>query len=568
LGGILLTTEKKQTESKQNILRPKQKIKWTHSLFILFIVASVFLAAKPLMNDFLNGDEWHVYNLAKTIVETGQLENEWNFLYDKPDFPYRQETPTSIYLAAWFKIFGEHVIVAHLSSFLIATLFIILFFAFAKKNFNTVIALASTAYFCTTPFFIFQSIYIRGYIHILLISLIIYYISTKIYNEKINKKTWFWIIFALFLIYLAKDIRIFSIMLVLPLLLAFSLRIYRDKIKQKLPQKIIRDAGIFIVSVLILAIIFNKVTITIIKFIFPASKSAIKEDVRFSLVALERSLLNIPITLFLLSLIFVLSFLFFNYLRKRELNKKDRTAVFLFTVLIIFQLLYGFLAKENTIIPRYTIFLMPLNIILIFYFLYHFLSNKIKKEKIVLSIMIIIAFFFNLNLWKSSIINGWSSGYNYIDMYNENQTTSKGRIKEKTNMLYEILKKDFENYPDKNIALISEYNNSPENKKISQYKDRIDIYNYRLIDIDYSSGIYQYNRDMYWVNENQRPIKEETIREIIEKYDLTYIIYQTRKEYKFMKQRAYPVLNEFERISGMNIDNSGIEIYRHIKTDE
>lgn len=529
-------------------------------IIVSAVIIVLFLSTLPLLKDFISGDEWHLYNLAKTITETGQLETEWNFFYNKPDFEYKQETLPSLYLAGWFFIFGEKILVAHLSSFFIAMLFLFLSYFFISKFLNKKIAILFILYFATTPFFVIQSIYIRGYVWMLLFSIVLYWIIIKIAFEKNIKKFLFLALISFFISYLLKDIRIFGILFIFPTLffLLFNLT-------NRLPKKIQKGFLFFyLISISLLFIFQSKIISLVTKFI--PIESLIKPNISFSLVGIERSIFNLNPIFFLVSL--GLSFALFIFLFKLTKKKKIvmpeyfRNLFVLLVILIIFHLAYGTTPRESLLIPRYMIILLPLNFIVILGILFPLFEVKLKNKRNAFFLFLTIILSLNLFFWKTDDLNGWSNGYNFTDIYNRGDSTSRGRIKEKAGIMYQILEKEFSKEENQQIALLTEYYADPRMKKISSFSAKID-----LIALRYLAHKTHYVKVPYndYLQIARNPISEEYIKKIIDEFDSVYIIFQTRKDYKFENQLISLNNLSFNKISGEYLDNSGIEIFRYSK---
>jgi hypothetical protein len=514
----------------------------------------------PLIKDFISGDEWHLYNLAKTIKETGQLETEWNFFYDKPDFEYKQETLPSIYLASWFFVFGENIQVAHLSSFFIAILFIILSYFFISKFLNKRIALLFIVYFATTPFFVFHSMYIRGYVWMLLLSIILYWLILRIAFEKNIKRVLFLTLISFFVSYLLRDIRIFGILFILPTIffLLFNLT-------NRLPEKIQRAFLFFYLLSISLIFIFKSNIISHVTKFIPI-ESLIKPDISFSLIGIERSIFNLSPILFLVSL--GLSLVLFIFLFKLTKNKKIvmpryfRNLFVLLITLIIFHLAYGTTSRESLLIPRYMIILLPLNFIVLLSILFPIFEVKLKNKRNAFFLFLIAILSLNVFFWKTDDLNGWSSGYNFIDIYDKENSTSRGRIKEKTEIMYQILEKEFSKKENQQVALLTEYYADPRMGKISSFSAKTD-----LIALRYLAHKTHYIKVPYndYLQIARNPISEEYIKKIIDEYDSVYVVFQTRKGYKFENQLISLNNLSFNKISGENLDNSGVEIFKYSK---
>ena len=205
---------------------------WWYSGTLIAIIIINFIFVFPLLGDFIGGDEFHTYSVAKTLSKTGKFNLAWNFLYNTPGYNYKMSLIPQVNLAIFFKLFGENIVIAHMSSFLFSIVFIFLSYYLIKKFLNKPIAIFFIIYFTTTPFFIFQSIYIREYIYLLVISLTIPFLLIKISMIQKNKNLFFYIAFTLILIYIAYGLRIFSLLFLIPLIFSSLINIYTRSIKK------------------------------------------------------------------------------------------------------------------------------------------------------------------------------------------------------------------------------------------------------------------------------------------------------------------------------------------------
>jgi hypothetical protein len=528
-------------------------------LTLLFLIITLFIAVYPLIGKFLNGDEWHVYNLAKTITETGQLQTQWNFLYNQPDFLYYPETPTSIYTAIWFFIFGESTEIAHLASFSIAILFIVFNFQFLKSIFNKHLAILFSIFFTTTPFFVFQSIYIRGYIYILTATSIIIFSSIKLIE---TKKKWDLIKILLLssvLILITSDMRSFAFLLFIPLILGMLLNIKNRYVFKEKTEKIFLSVILFIIAI---TITFSHQIFSFINKYY-SIPSEISINPEFSWIALERSIFNFNPQIFILIFLISIIFSIVIFFKKIKLSTKYRNFYFILFTALILNFIFGFLAVKSRLIPRYMISLIFLNFLTLFFVAFEIIKIYTKSKKLIYFVFIILIISTNLAFWKTSRINHWSSGYNYTDIYDQDKTTKETRLKEKTEIMYAILEKEISNPDYKKVALMTEYISSPENKNISYLNQKITLLGLRYF--DYASKFITRPKNGYNQNDYKDPINKKALKNILGEYDLVLVTYPTRKAYKFEIQNQYLKNYNFQKISGKNIDNSGIEIYKYSK---
>lgn len=527
-----------------------KKRNWIYGSAILILLLLLFLASEPLTKDFIGGDEWHMYNLAKTISETGQLETEWSFLYNEPDFHYEAETIPSLYLALWFKLFGESIHIAHLSSLSVAILFVLFSYGVIKKIFNRHISLLFLVYFATTPFFVWHSVYIRGYIYLLLLSIIVYYLLVKIALERKIKGIALLAIVIFLLTLVMKDIRDFSLVFLVPLAMILLYKTYQHY-KHLISSKLKIVTMSFIVIMIFVAFV-----------ILPKIKDSLpyhghfKENLSLSWMAMERGLFNFPPQLFIVILLSATIFSVITFKINRTFSKKMLSLV---TIWISITFIYSYFPNEAKLIPRYMIPLVLLNFILLITSSYLFLLALTKNKSMAFSVCIALIALSNCLFWTTNTLNGWGSAYNYVDMYEKEMYTSPGKIKEKTEIMYNVLYNEISQKENNRVALLSEYAIDPRSKTLSPLAEKINIFNLRSF--QYKSKFIQSPLENYSLSEYKDPIKKEVLERISKDYDTTFIVYQTRKAYKFKAQEGFANELGFHKISGSGINNSGVEIF-------
>ncbi|MCG8568944.1 MAG: hypothetical protein MJB14_02285, partial [Spirochaetes bacterium] len=197
---------------------------------LLLIVIYVFLFTYPNMDQLYLQDEYHIYNMAKTYAETGELEIAWDFFNDEPGYHYKDDLGfklITIYLGIFFKIFGESSITAHYSFFLLSIIFIFLFYSVLKKHFMKDIAFFSTLFLCMIPFLIYYSIMIRAYIWLLVFYTIMLDNIFNIFSNFRIKSILINSVIFFVLLYLAYELREFSIFYIFPYIIVIGYNSYK-----------------------------------------------------------------------------------------------------------------------------------------------------------------------------------------------------------------------------------------------------------------------------------------------------------------------------------------------------
>ncbi|MDP2947887.1 MAG: glycosyltransferase family 39 protein, partial [Nanoarchaeota archaeon] len=539
---------------------------WWYSGTLIAIIIINFIFVFPLLGDFIGGDEFHTYSVAKTLSKTGKFNLAWNFLYNTPGYNYKMSLIPQVNLAIFFKLFGENIVIAHMSSFLFSIVFIFLSYYLIKKFLNKPIAIFFIIYFTTTPFFIFQSIYIREYIYLLVISLTIPFLLIKISMIQKNKNLFFYIAFTLILIYIAYGLRIFSLLFLIPLIFSSLINIYTRSIK-KLKKPILILINCFIFLILILTYIFRNTLYELAKKELTGG-GFLKDNLIFDWKSFDLSFFVIN-PLFLKTIFTILIFISLFYIINSQKQNIIKNVIILTLIFILLHLTYGYTAKVDLIAPRYLSILLPLNFILLFFSLYFILKIIIQKRNIIFIILLFFIILSNFTYWTSVIINSdYNSGDNFIDFYDQENSTSIGRIKEQTDVAYPIILNDILKKNDSGVSfMVGEYIVDPRLSYFNKVSNKINLYCARWLPYNFKEPIKCSGKN-YLLN-YPYDMNYSYFKLILNNSDSTYLIFPSRKAYKYPALINFGKLDNFSKISGTSVDDSGVEVYvfTKIKSD-
>jgi len=541
-----------------------------YSIGIIVAVVLLIILSLPLSGRFLNGDEFHLYNVAQGIVETNQCTIAWNFLQDAPGYIYPNDCTISSIISIFFVIFGSSLFSAKVPFLIFSIVNVFLLYYLGKKLLNKGIAFTLIIFYCTNPFFVYHAGYIRVYALLITLSLLIFIFVLKLfekYKEIKYKNNIIELTAILLLLFIGYKLRITFAPLVVGTLFLIAIKTIQFA-KNKILRKYLYYA--LLASSLIIFLFVNQYKSSSISFYHFTGK--------FDWHTFNISLLNfnpkIAIITFLLFAVICLSVL--HQKRKMKMNKYSSSSYlknigYLLILLIVINIIYGLFIEQYNMIPRYAIYLVLLNYIIMIPAIFIILSPLVKKRYIN-TVLLIIILVTNVSLWTTDKFNdNLGSKYNFIDMYSTNSSTSPTRSKEQYEIMYDIILKRIDP-GDKKVAIVTALFNDPQLLSLKKYKDKIDIIGigdyslgYKFDDIDYK---YPYRkiiveRRNYELHENgqRHPIKKEVLQNLKNEYDKIFITWPTRKTYKHLTVLQYVEELDFTHISGMGMDQSNIEVY-------
>lgn len=557
----------------RNVARYFYKQGKYYSLGIIIAVVLLVALSIPLFGRFLNDDEFHLFNVAKGLIETKQCV-AWNFLYDAPGYLYSNNCSVSSIISIFFIIFGTSLVSAKMPFLILSVINIFLLYSLGKKLINKFVAIALILFYSTNPFFAYHAGYIRVYALLITITLLILILILKLfeqYRKAKYKKNIIEMAVISLLLYFGYKLRITFLPLISGTLLLMLIKTI-NFIKYRKIRKYLYYF-IPICSLLIVLLIDHN------KYIFG---SFYKLSGRFNWHTFNISLLNISpqftIIIFLILAIICFSALYKEYANKNKTYISHLSIInitYLFIILLFINISYGFFVNQYNMIPRYAIYLVLLNVIIIIPAIFLILSPLIKK-RLVYSIIMIVILSVNASLWLSDKINdNLANKYNYIDMYALSSSTSSTRLKEQYKLMYDIILENIKP-EDKRIALVTALFNDPQLISLREYKDKIDLIGigdysigYEFDDIDYE---YPYKKidvkpSNYELEDNgqRHPIRKQVLHNYKKEYDKIFITWPSRKTYKHAYVMQYAEELGFTRISGKGIDQSNIEIYFYEK---
>jgi len=524
-------------------------------LFIFSII--IFLCFTfPLLNKEIRGDEWHQFNLAHGLLKTGEF-NEWNFIYDRPEFEYNRGHPATIVISLFFAIFGTNEVTARAPGLIMALLFLFLLYYLVNNILKEkILSSLIVFYFASNPVFIQTASYLRGYIYIMPITLLFFIKILNFVDSDKNIKNIRLFSFSVFLLWIAYKIHLIGATLAIPLALALFLKIIKFfKSSNRLSKFVLGFGSIGLLYPLFLSIYP----------IYIKQKGFTKEELIFSSHSSVLSLLNMDIYFVIMALLFFLFILLFRSSRKNK--KTNKKIIFLIVSTLGIHLFYDLFAYSNKgTVPRYMIQLLILNPLLFYLALFWIFKNiGIKKNFIALLLLINIAAV-NFSLFTNNRINtNWSSEYNYIDMYGGvDAATSIGRQE----VYHEIA------YP----KIIEKVNQIPQDKKIIILSDMV-IENYYFQNLNNRSndialttmrclsyGFQNITRGKIISDSDAKCQEVGSIEDILQyqkTFDYGFIFWPYRKYYKVNQDIRGKINNNssFEKISGRGVDDSYIETY-------
>lgn len=530
---------------------------------LLLSVVMLVVLSVPLMGRFIGGDEFHIYNTGKGLIETSRCV-AWNFLYDAPGYVYEGECFVSAIVSVFYRIFGVSLFSAKLPFLLFSILNVFLLYSLVKKLINKKLALLIVFFYITNPFFVWHTNYIRVYVILVTLSLVIFLSILSLIRTKNLRAIIGYVLLISLSFYFGLVGRISFISLlpgVLTIIIIKTVSLIESKNVRRLFYTLI------FVSATTLALFYSQ--------ILQIFSGFYVLDWKYKWHAFNLSLLTFsPFIAKLLFGALIVSGIVFLIAHRKRLNVLRRNAyskVFaLFSIFIFAHIIYGLFVKQNAIIPRYTIQLILPNFIFLSISLIYIIRLAIRNAKASYALVGVILLITNIVFWTRYSINGkYSSEYNYIDMYVMNDATSEGRRKERYDQMYKTINEHI-NPQDTKIGLITAFFNDPQVAALQDFQERID-----MIGIgDYSSGL-QFSgipyktkyREIILGHENYEsighryPMKKEVLKKYSRQYDKLFVTWETRKSYKHTIILSYLEELGFAKISGEGVDDSNIEIY-------
>jgi len=554
IGQFFLSQKGKKGERFAIAIHPLFKKTVIAVSIIIFLIATL-----PRLNYEIRGDEWHQFNLSYGFLKTGEFQ-EWNFIYEKPEFHYAREHPATIIIAGFFGLFGISETVARIPGLVAALIFLyFIYYLFKKVLKRESLSAVMVLYFATNTFFIYQATYLRSYIYLMLTIILLITNLIMVLRIRGRKEFWLRLLLSLILVYLAHKLHPLGISLLSLVAIACFIRGI-----QTFNHFRNRKHGLFIFGMAIVAI-----SLALGLFVFQKlGKPFISDQLSFSLNNSSLSLLTMNIFFVIFIVAFFICELIFDLKKYKSFDgllENNKEIVFLLLITISLHLLYDiFIYYQKGMIPRYMIQLLILNPLLFYFIIFHYFQDGLKRISIISLVFIVLIN--NYALASSFKINtDWSSGYNIIDMYGgPNKSTVPTRDEAYHNIADPKIIAIAKSLPkQENLAIISDL--VIENyylKDLSEMKNRVTLISIRPLDYGFKNIIKGITD-----KGNTKPRTIESISDIdyyASQYDHLIVMWEFRKGYKVSAQLKEEINNNplrFAKISGKGIDDSAIETY-------
>lgn len=511
----------------------------------LVIVLVIFSALSiPRLNDPVMGDEFHQFNAAVGLLETGVLW-EWNFITQEIFNEYSRSWPTTYLHAGSIGVFGINETAARLPSFIAGLLVLILLYRFAfyvtqSKN----IALGATLMMATNPWFVWYATYIRMYIFLLLASLLFFFTLSKIFTLGKTKYAIHFVIAACIFGTLGALIHetFFALLpaTIIYLLIRSMALIRRDKQAILIPKLLL--IGITLIMLFAPLLLFWKEKLlSPFQSYFEATTGFVNSVSIFSFF-------TFPALLALL-LIILGGVIFFYQKAQPEARRRFLFISFFFVAIHI---TYAFFSNVPHV--RYITVVLPLNVILLTTGLFYFFRLWGPGRRLSIAILLSTVAIFNVVMWYSPTIHQYNESI-------ENTYTAR-------NIFHTHPEEDsWVNFPEALGAIKEVYTKDmlimgASVPIQSYYFQQVFPANWRYIHIPKEPSHYEFLN----IEGKGRFLTLAEVRELVQKNEKGMFIWMSRKESSLtdnpegLKIVQY-VRSEFQKISGIGVDNSNLEVY-------
>lgn len=546
--------------------RSEKKFSWKKKYLPFLLVFGVLVGLSiPLWFKFMSEDGWHIYSVAKGFLETGQCV-AWSFLYDAPGYYYSSNCFVAIYLSGFFAIFGESVVVAKIALLPITFLVLLVAYLLVKKLFDRHLALLVVVFFATNPFFIFTANYVRVYIFIFLAAFLLYYLMFKwLEIEDYNWRKILGFLLAIgLLMFVGFEMRAFFISLLPAVVLIVTFKLLRfSKVALKKERAIVAGSLLLIASAPLINYFKDK-------YWYLRPESTVFRWYTFTISFFDVDPLLIKIIFATLLFLVLMSVIELAVGRRKKINHWEKSFLFLAVIFITVHLIYGVLVAEGKVTHRYVSHIMPINFIILFFGIYYYTRVFFRKSTLAVYVvgtaMIVL---FNGYFWTHSDLNGPSgSWFNYVDMYWPSLATDFGRLKSNYEKAFYIINASIDIKNDKKVALIISPFNAPELKILQDRKDVVDIISIVKKEYLFTNVLNRfYNWEDYeFLTELGRyQVKKSALDNYLKKYDKVFVVWQARKSWKWAPMLEYLESLNFDKISGLGIDDTNVEVYMYFK---
>jgi 4-amino-4-deoxy-L-arabinose transferase-like glycosyltransferase len=196
------------------------------TLILIIIVgfSNIFLNLEKLP---LHQDEQYHFETAYGYKETGNFV-KWNFLYNTPEKNYERNIIYTYLVHISNETFGWSETSSRLVSAIIGFFGLFLIFFVTKRIFNSNIALLSAYIYSVNDAIIYFSRFVRGYIFIMVASIIVFYLSYRLSQEKNWYKGSFYIILLLLLFFIGLTFHPTFILLLPTTLMSVGIYIFKN----------------------------------------------------------------------------------------------------------------------------------------------------------------------------------------------------------------------------------------------------------------------------------------------------------------------------------------------------